>query len=383
MMKANPGAIVSPSEVIGRDRLITNLWERLEQQSLILSAERRMGKTSVIKKMQAEAPKNKLPIYHDLSGVRTSLEFVEVVLQDVEEYLSGLNRTAKKARELLRQLSETEIMSLKLPKFAAPHWKNILTKTIADLVENQDRQVILLWDEVPYMLTNMEDGVAMEVLDMLRSLRQMYSKVRMVFTGSIGLHHVVASLKKKGYSGAPTNDMYSVDLPPLSQADATELALRLLEGENINTINPQETAENIAQNVNCIPFYIHHLILKLKTRGNFVDVETIPELIDECLLDHLNPWQIQHYQERIDSYYDDEQRFYAFNLLDILATSEQPLFLNELLNRLSLQPEFSSHEKTRKILRLLEQDYYIIRQKDLKYCFRYSLIQRYWQILRA
>jgi hypothetical protein len=205
----------------------------------------------------------------------------------------------------------------------------------------------------------------------------------MVFTGSIGLHHVVASLKKKGYSGAPTNDMYSVDLPPLSQADATELALRLLEGENINTINPQETAENIAQNVNCIPFYIHHLILKLKTRGNFVDVETIPELIDECLLDPLNPWQIQHYQERIDSYYDDEQRFYAFNLLDILATSEQPLFLNELLNRLSLQPEFSSHEKTRKILRLLEQDYYIIRQKDLKYCFRYSLIQRYWQILRA
>jgi hypothetical protein len=67
MMKANPGAIVSPSEVIGRDRLIANLWERLEQQSLILSAERRMGKTSVIKKMQAEAPKNKLPIYHDLS----------------------------------------------------------------------------------------------------------------------------------------------------------------------------------------------------------------------------------------------------------------------------------------------------------------------------
>lgn len=72
-MKANPGGQVAPSEVIGRDELIQSLWEILEQQSLILSAERRMGKTCVIKKMQAEASLDKLPIYHDLEKVRSPL----------------------------------------------------------------------------------------------------------------------------------------------------------------------------------------------------------------------------------------------------------------------------------------------------------------------
>ena len=56
------------------------------------------------------------------------------------------------------------------------------------------------------------EKVAMEVLDTLRSLRQMSgnqspSKLRMVFTGSIGLHHVISSLKQAGYANAPTNDL--------------------------------------------------------------------------------------------------------------------------------------------------------------------------------
>jgi ATP/maltotriose-dependent transcriptional regulator MalT len=61
-MKANPGGQLTPGEVIGRDRLIRKLWRVLETRSLVLSAERRMGKTSVIKKMTAEASPSKLPI---------------------------------------------------------------------------------------------------------------------------------------------------------------------------------------------------------------------------------------------------------------------------------------------------------------------------------
>jgi len=47
-MKANPGGQIPPDEVIGRDALIKRLWRILERQSLVLSAERRMGKTCII-----------------------------------------------------------------------------------------------------------------------------------------------------------------------------------------------------------------------------------------------------------------------------------------------------------------------------------------------
>lgn len=201
-MRANPGGIVAPQEVIGRDLLIKELWDRLQQQSLIISAERRMGKTSVIKKMSAESPANQLTIYRDLEGIESAVEFVEAVWQDVEEYLSQLNKTTTQVRKFLNQIGGLEVSGIKIPQVAATRWKDLLTKIIEDLVGNQDSQVVLLWDEMPFMLdkiANRNAQEAMEILNVLRSHRQTYSSVRMVFTGSIGLHHVVSKLKKLGY----------------------------------------------------------------------------------------------------------------------------------------------------------------------------------------
>ncbi len=65
----------------------------------------------------------------------------------------------------------------------------------------------------------------MELLDTLRALRQSHSHLRMVFTGTIGLHHRLHALKRSGYANDPTNDMDVVEVPPLAAADAQELAL--------------------------------------------------------------------------------------------------------------------------------------------------------------
>src|SRR3989338_3294659 len=219
-MKANPGGQIPPSEIIGRDRLVRRLWRILERQSLVLTAERRVGKTCVIKKMIAEIPKGKLVIPNketpkDLEQVHTSLEFVETVFFDAEAYLSGRKRAAERARKVLAQLSGAEFQGFKFPTIVAPHWKTVLTATIEDLVQQQDRMVIFFWDEVPLMLYNIKKGegenTAMEVLDTLRSLRQTHANLRMVFTGSIGLHQVISSLKHSGYANDPTNDMLIED----------------------------------------------------------------------------------------------------------------------------------------------------------------------------
>jgi AAA domain len=382
-MRANPGGEIAPAEVMGRDKLIADLWGILEQQSVILSAERRMGKTSVIKKMRSEAnPDKLLPIYRDLENVRSPLEFVETIFKDVEEYLSKVDRTARKTRAFLTQLGGIEFSGFKLPEIAAPQWKNLLTQTIADLVENQDRKVILLWDEVPYMLDNIGDAAAMELLDTLRSIRQMYPAVRMVYTGSIGLHHVLGVLRKAGYTNDPINDMYVQDVPPLSAKDATNLARKLLEGENIKTPDIQGTAVFIADELSNIPFYIHHLIVKLKLRGGLGDIAAVKEIIADCLDDPLNPWKMEHYRQRLDSYYDEKQRPYALNLLDILAAAGEALSFDELFNGIKQESETQDKEMARKVVRLLEQDYYIYKQ-DGKFQFRYPLIQKYWKSLRC
>ncbi len=235
-MRANPGGYIPPNEVIGRDALIAQLWQILERQSVVLTAERRMGKTTIVKKMAAESPSGKLTVYHELEHLNTPLEFVQVVYDDVREHLSRSTQATKRVIDFLNQLGGTEVGGIiKFPDRMASEWKTLFTKTIEDLVEHQERPLIFFWDEMPMMLDNIKqrngEPGAMDVLNTLRHLRQTHPSLRMVYTGSIGLHHVITALKRTGYSNAPTNDMRKVDVPPLSPADGRDLALRLLTGE--------------------------------------------------------------------------------------------------------------------------------------------------------
>ncbi|MEP0755157.1 hypothetical protein NDA03_23355 [Trichocoleus sp. Lan] len=386
-MRANPGGEIAPSEVFGRDKLIQSLWRSLERQSLVLSAERRMGKTSILKKMRAEAPADKLPVYRDLEKVRSPLEFAQTIFEDVEGYLSRSQQTAAKARQLLKNLAGIEIGSVvKFPDNVAQQWKTLLSKTIEDLVEHQDSTVIFFWDEMPLMLDNIKkregESAAMEILDTLRSLRQTHSELRMVYTGSIGLHNVLTYLKRAGYANRPTNDMKTVDVPPLSPADAQELARRLLEGESIDTDDLQGTAQAIATAVDGIPYFIHHIVDHLVQEDDTVNVAMVDEVVNSYLIDAQDPWDLRYYRERIDTYYANDEKQLVLNLLDILAVTNQPLPFDELFNRLQSQLSNADRERARDVLTLIQQDRYISLQPE-GYYFRFPLIQRWWQMQRC
>ncbi|MEY2857561.1 MAG: hypothetical protein RLZZ74_1873 [Cyanobacteriota bacterium] len=382
--KANPGGQIAPEEIVGREELIERLWERLQQQSLILSGERRIGKSSILKKMTAEAAPNLLPIYRDLEGTRTPIEFVEAVWQDTETYLRDAGK-ARRVREYLSKLIGSYFDGYQFPEIASEHWKILLTKTIEDLVTLQDKQIVLIWDEMPHMLGNFSDEIAMEVLDSLRSLRQTYPDVRMVFSGSIGLHHIIKNLQKAGYSNDPTNDMYPIEGQPLSLEDATELTINLLQGEDISVVDLAQTAEQIAVAVDCIPFYIHHLINQLKDLDQEINEEVIAITINQCLRSSLNLWKMDHYRERIDNYYSDTQKPYALEILDILSINPATSF-TRLWQYLKSEPETKDKEMARAVLRLLLKDYYLVQEDNLSgsmYTFRYQLVQKYWQISRG
>lgn len=347
-----------------------------------------MGKTCVIKKMIADAPEYKLPTYNDLEKIRTPLEFSEVVFHDVEAYLSRWKRTAGRTRQWLANLTGLEIGDLiKFPETVAPHWKVLLTKTIEDLVEYQDRTVILFWDEMPLMLYNIKkrsgEEAAIEVLDTLRSLRQMHPNLRMVFTGSIGLHNVITSLKRVGYANDPTNDMYSADVPPLSLSDAQELARQLLEGEGIETGDLQAAADAIATAADGIPYYIHHIVDQMVQCHSTVNVETVHEILAACITDPHDPWHLGYFRERIDTYYTQDERPFALGLLDILSATEHPRPFNEIFNLFKSRFVTEDTEMARHVLTLLQRDHYIVQQTDGTFRFQFPLIKRWWQLHRG
>jgi len=316
-----------------------------------------------------------------------------MVFNDVRSHLSRSNRATERVQQLLKQIGGTEIGGIvKIPDGVPYHWKVLLTKVIEDLSERQDCTVIFFWDEMPLMLYNIkqrnDEDTAMEILDTLRSLRQMHLKLRMVFTGSIGLHNVITSLKRSGYANAPTNDMNTRNVPPLSPDDAQNLARLLLQGEDIQTNDIQATAAAVSESVDHIPFYIHQVVSQMRDRrGQTENAETIHEIVNGCIVDPLDCWGLRHYRERIDTYYSSDKSFdehtFALKFLDILSVSDKPLAFPVLFNLLKSVIETEDEEMARHVLKLLLQDHYIIQQTDGAYCFSFPLVKRWWKLNRG
>jgi hypothetical protein len=387
-MRANPGGQLAPDDIIGRKRLISRLWRALERQSIVLSAERRIGKTTIMRKMLGEASRNKLAIYRDLEAIRTPQEFVETVLRDVEDHLSVNRKAAVRTRRLLSGLAGVEIASvIKLPSAAEPQWKTVLTNVVEDLVKEQELDVIFFWDEVPLMLHNIVrtsgEAAAMEVLDVLRSLRQSNPTLRMIFTGSIGLHNVLGALRKANYANDPTNDMLTEEVPPLAREDAADLARRLLAGERIQAKELGAVAEAIAVATDGFPFFIHHVVDAMATREEEVTEKTVEEIIADSLIDPQDRWHLRYYRERINTYYAPEERALALGLLDALAFADRRVPFDELFNLLKARVATEDEEQARDILTLLIRDHYVLQDADGTYRFRFSLIRRMWRLHRG
>ena len=115
-MRANPGGEISRDEVIGRDDLIASLWAALAQQSIVLVAERRAGKTTIIKKMRHQPAHGFAPIYRDVENLSTPLEFIERLCEDVRPHLSAAGQVGATFSEILKKFSGGEVAGvLKFP----------------------------------------------------------------------------------------------------------------------------------------------------------------------------------------------------------------------------------------------------------------------------
>jgi hypothetical protein len=386
-MRTNPGGGLAPEEVVGRDALIADLWDKLERHSVMMTAERRMGKTSVLRKMLTQQPPGVTAFYWDLENIRSPEALVREIFNKVNEDLGNSQKWQGKMQQLLKNwgLGGEKIAGVSLPKPDLT-WQQHLQGMVRDLsAQAEDRERwLFLFDELPLAIDNIRQdrgaSIAMEVLDTLRSIRQDYPQIRMVYTGSIGLHHVVAELRQQGYRNAPTNDLPSVEVEPLAEDDAGKLAQDLLMGEKVATENLAAVSQAIASAVDGNAFYIHHSVARLKGIAQPIDVAQVEAMLQAAVRQY-DVWDLGYFEKRIGSYYGDNTKL-ALLALDELAP-ESALTIVDWWNRVSIQIPDLDKEVFRSTLNLLEQDHYICRNDAGAYRFRFSLVQRYWHQQRG
>jgi hypothetical protein len=339
-----------------------------------------MGKTSILRKMVSEAPPLICPIERSLQGVSAPQEFARGLIADVEANVPGLlgRQTLKRLRKAGVKKIGAKSVEVEFFPVSDEAWKDVVVETFRALDSGVDETVVLLWDELPGMIgaieRNCDATAARDVLDILRFLRETYPGVRMVLSGSIGLHHVVGELRTKGGMWAPTHDLEIVDLPVLDGVDAEYLARELLRNEKLSF--EEDAVGTIATSVDSVPFYIHHAvneIRKLDLTVAPVDADKAREVIEGAVANPSDPWQLRHYVDRIPAYYPQQQAL-AFQVLDAIAETEGPVAHAEIDARLAARGKPPPDDRLHELLELLCKDHYL----EAGYQFRLELVRKAW-----
>jgi len=351
---------------------------------------RRIGKTQIIRKMLAELPTGWLATFSDLEGTHTAEEFAALVYKDSASVLTGKKRALRRMSALLGKAGGSEILGvLKLPDGQTAPWKDVLRTTFDDMVEAladlPDTRMVFFWDEVPFMLENIATrqgkDTAMQVLDILRELSQRHDTIRLLLTGSIGIHHVLQSLWSEGYRGSPLNHMDLIQPGPLEPEHAISFAGSELVRRGLICADAEACAASLSALASHVPFYIEKLAARLPLTTNVTPALIEAELERELRSDN-SDWDLDYYRRRVKAIFPGTEKL-VLAILDTLAAASDPAqTFQEIRQSVSVRMEVDE-EALREHLRLLCMDHYLVRDEDNAYCFYLPLIRRWWIINRC
>jgi hypothetical protein len=202
----------------------------------------------------------------------------------------------------------------------------------------------------------------------------------MIFTGSIGLHHVLEQLHAEGYHGSPLNHLRRIRVGPLTPEFGAELATLLLIGKHWPKHNVENCAKKLSNAVGNVPHYIHLIVHHLYDTDTF-DELTIERVVRNVLLNHSDELDLPHYQHRLHKYYKPADL--AFIALDIIAVAGTLPF-EEIFNQICMRQVFDDVELLRNLLKRLSDDHYLERDEASgDYQFYLPLIRRWWCLSRS
>ena len=389
-MQINPGGRLNTQDVMGRDYEIARYWRVLERQGLVISAERRIGKTHIILKMRDECRGGYLPFYQDLEAVHSIADLIRSIYSTVQPSSStppGLKaRIAKWSGLLPRKFAGVDLPT------TDSAWQILLFDAFDDLIRIADKRLVLmLWDEFPLMLHNLQrrDGhdTAIQLLDHLRALRLARAdRLRFLFTGSIGLHLVLRSLRQAGNANDPVNDMLSLTVPPMAHRDTCDLAAALLRETRAAPAQIPGLASRIASEIGGFPYYVHHVVDRLDQLRRPPTLQDVSSAVDSLVYDSHDPANLNYYVNRLSSYYADDERSLALIVLDTMAGQASPTSVPDLLNLCRHRNPSLADEQLREILTVLAEDHYIEPRKCVggaAYDFRWQLVKKWWKERRS
>lgn len=379
------GPPVEGENFFGREKELIFAWHHIKKgNSLILSAPRRVGKSSFAKKIIEFAKKDDwYTLEINLEEIKTEQGFVKLLIEKLQSenwWKKQLSKTVTNFEQTLSSINTNLEYSGVKVNFEWKSQKEDVYDKLKSLLNNKEETLIMV-DEVTVLLNSLikndiENGIndVEFFLNWLRSFRQVSgTKIRWIFCSSIGIDNFT-NMHNLSYT---LNDVEPLHISEFTSEQAVEFVKALAISENLEFANNDVSylLNKLGWN---LPYFIQILFSNINQLVKIHNKSICNETTDEAYNNLINEKHLNTWAERLNEYND----FVPFanillkHLSGISAGESRDNLYNLLFNKIN------DTDKTEtilsKLLYMLKNDGYLINTQENKYTFRSPFLRDFW-----
>ncbi|MBZ4219918.1 MAG: ATP-binding protein [Chlorobium sp.] len=397
-LKQAQGNWVDGDRFWGREDDIRLLIRKIDEGAHIsLVAQRRMGKTSLMKELQRRLSDRYLCLFIDLQKDSEPADAVVQLSLSIRPYESLWKRVnglfANVWSAVSGGIEEVSYGDIGIKLRAGLNSGNWMEKgdALFSILAKYELPVLLMIDEVPLMVNRMLKGddfvitrerIA-EVDRFMSWLRknsiEHQGKIRIMLSGSIGFEPVL----RQARLSSTINNYLPYDLRPWDAETATGCLRALGQEYGIEFRNKAEEAM-VRKLGYCIPHHVQlffsHVLDRCDRRNEMrFSADEVDDLYEHEMLGIRGHAELSHYQERLELFFSKEQLPLVMAVLTEAAIAGELLIpVLRLLQREYARKEFDADEEIKEILRVLEHDGYL-RKIGEGYRYESTLLKEWWK----
>lgn len=375
-MKLSIGNVAEGENYFERLYLNEKFWRMLQNSKHIsIVAPRRVGKSSFIVNISKIPKKDYTIIYTITESIDDANDFFKKLYTEILNVIGKSSNLIELFADLIKKNGVKHI-GLDGIEF---------TKTDLDFFEeikllikkNSSLNIVMLIDEFSQTLENIilknGENEAKLFLHQCRELRldpNCKDKINFVYTGSVGLENLVASIDEL----KSINDISIFEVPPLNIEEGIRLINQILCNDDY--VFEAETKLYLLDKIKWIlPFYIQIIMSEIQE----ICIENISKNIDNQIIDIAFQNSLsrrayfEHWESRLRVMFkNNEQKF----VKEILAFAAQ----NNIISKYDGINIAQKHDilNFNTLISYLIHDGYIVKIEDFSYRFASPLLQQWW-----
>jgi hypothetical protein len=387
------GSPVTGKDFFGREGEQGFCWECLAADHLLLLAPRRVGKTSLMLRLQETAAEHGYEaIFFSAAQAQDEAGFVARLYEAVGKLKAWRGLWQRLAEgpvgRFFKSIQNVELgpFSMEFSEEAEAKWE-ILGEGLIRALDQQEGKSLILIDEVPVFVLSLlrldpTGERARRFLNWFRSIRQRSGSsgsLRWLLAGSIGLDTVAARLNL----GDTINDLHIFHLGAFTREVAEDF-LGELSGSHRLPLSEEVSAHILNRVGWTIPYYLQLVFSELRIQQASKPAEVTRDRVDQAFESLLRPAKKAYFdfwRQRLAEELGRPDAGFALTLLNTVAADAGGASYATLSQCLAKQIRNAEQrrDKLRYLLDVLVNDGYIVNiDGNDRFHFRSHLLREFW-----